>query len=113
MAQLNHGVHVALPRIQLAHHLSDSLHISRRVGDHQRIGRHRRADIAINRYQRPDQPANISGAAGIQLDDPGDELRRRGVFCRTVAGAGFGFGHRRDQNPVTFVDHREVMGVEH
>ncbi|MNF64962.1 hypothetical protein D3C84_467090 [compost metagenome] len=104
---------VVLTGIQLAHYLADAIHIGRRIGHHQRIGRHRRADIAIGRHQRPHQPGNVRSAAGVQFDDTGHKLRSRGGLFRTLTGSRPGLGNRRDEDPVALVDHRKVVGIEH
>ncbi|MNM65182.1 hypothetical protein D3C81_766110 [compost metagenome] len=113
MLELNHRVQVVLPGVQLADHPGNALHIGSRIGQHQRVGRHRRADITIGRHQRSHQPGNIGGTAGVQADDFGHELRRRGGFYRALAGPCPGLGNRGDENPVALIDHREVVGVEH
>ncbi|MCY1177377.1 hypothetical protein D9M73_176830 [compost metagenome] len=104
---------VVLTGIQFTDHPGDALHIGSGIGQHQRVGRHRGADIAIGRDQWPHQPGNIGGATGVQADDFGYELRRRGGFYRALAGPCPGLGNRGDENPVALIDHCEVMGIEH
>ncbi|MNP01024.1 hypothetical protein D3C76_928250 [compost metagenome] len=106
-------MHIVLSRVQLADDLDDALRIGCRFRDHHCIGRHGRPDIAVDRDQRPDQPGDIGGTAIVQLDHSSDKLRGRSVLCSAAASASPGFCHWRDQDAVTLVDHREVVGVEH
>ena len=79
--QLHHGVPAAFTGIQLANHLGDSLRIGGTVRHYQGIGRGGRPDVAIDRNQRSHEAGNFAGTRRIEFNDPGDELRRRGVFC--------------------------------
>ena len=112
MAQSHHHMIAVAPRIQLLHHPGDALHIGGGVGDYHSVGRYRGADVTIGRHQGPHQSGDIGGNARLQIEDPGNELRRRGAFG-IVTGARPGIADRGDQDPLAFVDHREVVCIEH
>jgi len=40
-------------------------------------------------------------------------LRWRGICRHALAGAALGFGDRRDQDSVAFIDHGKIVGIQH
>ena len=94
MAQLDHRIVMPRAAIQLANQLGNTPGIGGGVSNDQRIGRRRRPDIPVGRYQGPQQPRHVSRDAGIKFDDLGDKGL---IGAIRVARAGFGLSGGNDQ----------------
>ncbi|MCY1427898.1 hypothetical protein D9M71_437650 [compost metagenome] len=99
-----------LTGVQLVDQPGNTLKVGCRIRDHQSIGRCRWANVTVAGNQRPQQPGQVGGDAGAQLENPSGE--GSGYAGRLLVGPGFCFGSRNDQQTITIVYRRETLGIE-